>query len=119
MRDDDTTKKLKLDNEIEFISRPSLEFFHKNYFTKRQIVKLVDCIDHWPALKLWINLDYIKQKAGTRTVPIEIGKHYADSSYSQKLMTVADFIQQFFNEDAERVGYLAQHQLFDQVFMLL
>lgn len=106
---------MKLTNEIEVCSRPSLEFFYKNHFKKREPVKLTDCIHHWPAVKLWPDLNYIKEKAGHRTVPIEIGKHYADSSYRQKLMKISDFIEEFFKEDASDVGYLAQHQLFDQV----
>lgn len=110
-------KKLKLDNQIECLSCPSLEFFHFRYFKRNKPVKLTNCMDHWPALRLWSNLGYIKEKAGDRTVPIEIGKHYADDSYSQKLMRISDFIEQYFKPNAEKIGYLAQHQLFDQVFL--
>lgn len=111
----DNSKRIKIENEIHGIERPSLEFFNYNYFCKKEPVKLINCINHWPALKLWNDLEYIKAKAGDRTVPIELGKHYADSSYSQKLMKISDFIEQYFVDDAEKIGYLAQHQLFDQV----
>ncbi|KAK6645095.1 hypothetical protein RUM43_001371 [Polyplax serrata] len=104
-----------LQNELETLPCPSVEYFRKNHFTQNRPVKLTGCIDHWPALNLWKDLDYIVKKAGCRTVPIEIGKHYADESYSQKLMKISDFVKDFIREDAEKVGYLAQHQLFDQV----
>lgn len=115
----DHSKRIKLENEINGIERPSLEFFNYNYFSKKEPVKLINCINHWPALTLWNDLEYIKRKAGNRTVPIELGKHYADSSYSQKLMKISDFIEQFFLKDSKMVGYLAQHQLFDQVINII
>ena len=68
---------------------------------------------HWPAYKKWGDLSYIQKVAGARTVPIELGSHYAHSDYSQKLMTIADFIE--LHVIGGKLGYLAQHQLFEQV----
>jgi len=65
--------------------------------------------------------------AGPRTVPIEIGSKYTDENWSQKLMTIEEFIHKFIlidqkeqkekplNQSKSAKGYLAQHPLFDQV----
>lgn len=103
------------ENEIETVHCPSLERFYENYFVRDRPVKLTGCISHWPALNLWQDFRYIVKKAGCRMVPIELGKHYADESYSQKLMKISDFVSEFFEKGNEKIGYLAQHQLFDQV----
>lgn len=71
------------------------------------------CMTHWPAFKRWCDIGYLHRVAGARTVPIELGSHYAHSDYSQKLMTIADFIDQ--HVIGGKLGYLAQHQLFEQV----
>lgn len=39
-------------------------------------VILTNCIDHWPAILKWKDLNYLKEVAGLRTVPIELGDHY-------------------------------------------
>jgi hypothetical protein len=78
------------------------------------------CITHWPALHLWRDLNYLKKVAGTRTVPIELGVHYVHPAWSQKLMTVGEFIEAHIKpqmgEDTP-IGYLAQHPLFEQVYI--
>lgn len=77
---------------------------------------MTDCIEHWPALKAWQNINYIIQKIGPRLVPVEIGKNYTSSTWSQKLMTVQTFIEKYvLPENPKQIGYLAQHQLFNQV----
>lgn len=68
---------------------------------------------HWPAFKKWCDIGYLQRVAGARTVPIELGSHYAHTDYSQKLMTIADFIE--LHVIGGKLGYLAQHQLFEQV----
>jgi lysine-specific demethylase 8 len=62
-------------------------------------------------------LDYIEELAGNRTVPIEIGSKYTDTDWSQRLMTIKEFIKRFVQVDDfdSTKGYLAQHPLFDQV----
>ncbi|PNF15567.1 Lysine-specific demethylase 8 [Cryptotermes secundus] len=76
------------------------------------------CISHWPALHLWRDINYLKKVAGARTVPIELGVHYVHPTWSQKLMTVAEFIEAHIvpqTGEATPIGYLAQHPLFEQV----
>jgi lysine-specific demethylase 8 len=62
--------------------------------------------------------------AGLRTVPVEIGQHYAKDDWSQQLMTVNDFIDIFILNDKEpppethatgKTGYIAQTELFEQI----
>lgn len=103
-------------------------------------VIITDAMLHWPAMsdRPWSDLQYLKvccyfilntfislhfpsthsvQKcAGYRTVPIEVGKHYLEDGWSQKLLTLNEFIDQFVsNEHAPQTGYLAQTQLFEQI----
>ncbi|ESO02069.1 hypothetical protein HELRODRAFT_161296 [Helobdella robusta] len=111
-------KKTKLiDNEsIETVYCPSLEYFQTVIMKNGQPVLMKNCIDKWPALceRRW-TVDYIRRKAGCRLVPIEIGSKYTDDSWSQKLMRIDEFIQQYILKDTEEKGYLAQYQLFDQI----
>lgn len=73
------------------------------------------CMSHWPALSRWGDLDYLVAVAGGRTVPVELGRSYAQEDWSQRLMTVRDFVTRYITSPGTDIGYLAQHQLFDQV----
>ena len=44
------------------------------------------------------SLNYLKQIAGSRTVPIEIGSKYTDENWSQALMKLSDFIDCYIPE---------------------
>ncbi|KAG0372441.1 hypothetical protein BGX24_000248 [Mortierella sp. AD032] len=87
-------------------------------------------IDHWPAKDRWTDLDLICRTAGPdRLVPIEIGSQYTDEEWTQKLVTMREFIQTYIlrqnnamtNDESKdgkavmEVGYLAQHDLFAQI----
>lgn len=102
--------------KIQILNCPSIELFKKSYYDKRVPVVLRDCINHWPALQKWRSLEYIHKIAGNRTVPIELGSKYTDDTWSQKLMTVGEFITNYITEEISlSKGYLAQHRLFDQI----
>ncbi|XP_022184844.2 bifunctional peptidase and arginyl-hydroxylase JMJD5 [Nilaparvata lugens] len=107
--------------EIDTLSCPSLETFYAIFFLPRKPVKLEACMTHWPALNKWNSLDYISAKAGGRTVPVEIGSRYDEEEWSQSLMTVREFIRTHITSEnkQKRTGYLAQHQLFNQIPELL
>ncbi|ETE66792.1 Lysine-specific demethylase 8, partial [Ophiophagus hannah] len=64
--------------------------------------------------KSGVSVDYLLQLAGNRTVPVELGARYTDQDWSQKLMTVAEFVGRFVKQENPN-GYLAQHQLFEQI----
>lgn len=72
-------------------------------------------MEHWPALKKWKDLNYLIKLAGARLVPVEIGSSYADAEWSQKLITLEEFINTRVIQENEKPTYLAQHQLFNQV----
>lgn len=71
-------------------------------------------MEHWPALNKWKDLNYIVKLAGARLVPVEIGSSDAHTEWSQKLMTLEEFINTFVTQKNEKTMYLA-HQLFNQV----
>jgi len=50
-------------------------------------------------------------------VPVEIGSSYADAEWSQKLITLEEFINTRIIQENEKPTYLAQHQLFNQVYI--
>ncbi|XP_071671463.1 bifunctional peptidase and arginyl-hydroxylase JMJD5 isoform X2 [Patagioenas fasciata] len=99
--------------ELPHLRCPSLEHFRDNYLIPQKPVVLEGIIDHWPCMKKW-SVDYFCQVAGCRTVPVELGARYTDEEWSQKLMTVGDFIDRYI-VNKNSLGYLAQHQLFDQI----
>ena len=103
---------------------PSLEHFSSAYISTGTPVILRSCMDHWPAMlhNRW-SPQYMQTVAGCRLVPVELGSKYTDQSWSQKLMTVNEFFERYVLNSSHQndeqwhkeVGYLAQHQLFDQV----
>ncbi|XP_061761296.1 lysine-specific demethylase 8 isoform X2 [Nerophis ophidion] len=115
---------IRKDLEIPRVKCPSLESFKNNYLLPLKAVVLEGTIEHWPALNEhpW-SVDYLRSVAGCRTVPVELGSRYTDEEWSQRLMTLSEFIDRYVSkmsdtpqEDAATVcGYLAQHQLFEQV----
>ncbi len=113
------TKQISL-NEKKLIPRVrelSLHAFQTAYMASSVPVIIEDAMTHWPAMsnRRW-NIEYIKEKAGCRTVPIEIGDRYTSSDWTQKLLSVNEFIDGFIeNKEDNTKGYLAQHQLFDQI----
>ncbi|XP_041484769.1 lysine-specific demethylase 8-like [Lytechinus variegatus] len=109
------------DHEIPRVMTPSLHSFLIDNMEKESPVVIEGAMTHWPAMshRQW-SLSYLCQIAGKRTVPIELGSKYTDDSWSQSLMTLNDFINHhiIIEKDSDfspRVGYLAQHQLFDQI----
>uniref|UniRef100_A0A3Q3XPN1 Lysine-specific demethylase 8 n=1 Tax=Mola mola TaxID=94237 RepID=A0A3Q3XPN1_MOLML len=95
---------------------PSLESFRTNCLLPHKPVILEGIIDHWPALNQhpW-SIEYLRTVAGCRTVPVEVGSRYTDEEWSQTLLTLNEFIDRYILKTVNAVGYLAQHQLFDQV----
>ncbi|XP_076033812.1 bifunctional peptidase and arginyl-hydroxylase JMJD5-like [Oratosquilla oratoria] len=101
---------------IEETECPSIERFLLSYKDKSRAVKLRGIVDHWPALQRW-NVGYLRRLAGARTVPVEVGARYTDESWSQMLLTLDDYLSRHIVavQPGTPKGYLAQHQLLDQV----
>ena len=105
------------DKVIPRVKELSLEKFQTVYLSESKPVIIENAVNHWPALsnRKW-SVNYIREKAGHRTVPIEIGARYTSEDWTQKLLTVNEFIDTFIeNKKSTEKGYLAQHQLFDQI----
>lgn len=74
-------------------------------------------MEHWPAIGKWKDLNYLIKLAGPRLVPVEIGLSYTDAEWSQTLITLEEFINTRVVQNNKKPTYLAQHQLFNQVFI--
>lgn len=86
-------------------------------------VIFTDLIDDWPALTdcPWKSPEYLLSKTfgGRRLVPVEIGRSYVDDGWGQELIPFRTFLQQHVQRDTDDAsaptGYLAQHNLFNQI----
>lgn len=113
----DSVATLSKEKEIPQCQCPSVEMFNAMFFDLQHPVVITGAIGYWPALTTskW-SLEYLQKIAGARTVPVEIGSRYTEEDWTQKLMTVNEFVEEFItNPKSETKGYLAQHNLFDQV----
>ena len=109
------------------VEAPSLSEFLEQHMNTRVPVILTGAMEHWPALgpgeRAWSDLDYLRRVAGQRLVPVEIGKNYLSEEWSQQLLSFGDFLDRFVlgkgrTSGTTEIGYLAQHQLFEQVAAL-
>lgn len=107
--------------DIDALVRPSVDRFKCEYFDCQTPVILKHCIDHWPAMERWHDPSYLISVAGDRTVPIEIGQNYTSDEWSQDLVKFRNFIERQYttgSDHCNRIEYLAQHNLFDQITAL-
>ncbi|PPJ55165.1 hypothetical protein CBER1_05443 [Cercospora berteroae] len=94
------------------------EEFQMHLETTAAPVIMPDTFERWPARTLWDDVNYLKFKTlgGNRIVPVEIGSSYTDSLWSQKIMTMSKFAETYLIPDnPNEIGYLAQHDLFEQI----
>ncbi|XP_014482677.1 PREDICTED: lysine-specific demethylase 8 [Dinoponera quadriceps] len=102
-------------SEVAHYEEPSMESFYRKVFMPKYPAVLTGCMKHWKALALWKNPDYLCKIAGSRTVPIEIGSRYTEEDWTQHLVSFSEFLRTHVIASDSRVGYLAQHQLFEQI----
>ena len=102
--------------EIPVLDCPDIAEFVTEAKLPARVTKLTGAMEDWPALTSWSS-ERLVRLAGPRTVPVEIGGRYTDTDWTQELMTVHQFVDNFLCDESEdrRVGYLAQHQLLSQV----
>ncbi|KAK4226357.1 lysine-specific demethylase 8 [Podospora fimiseda] len=75
-------------------------------------------ITHWPALTLWSSPSYLLSRtfSGRRLIPIELGRSYVDSNWSQSLLPFSQFLSTYIlHPSSTQKGYLAQHSLFSHI----
>ncbi|XP_076470529.1 bifunctional peptidase and arginyl-hydroxylase JMJD5-like [Babylonia areolata] len=110
-------KTVSKEREVPRCNCPSVEMFSAMFFDLQHPVVITGAIGYWPALTThkW-SLEYLQKIAGARTVPVEIGSRYTEQDWTQKLMTVNEFVEEFITSPkSDTKGYLAQHNLFDQI----
>ncbi|MCJ1301412.1 hypothetical protein MMC08_004212 [Hypocenomyce scalaris] len=101
-------------------SRISMSEFEKHLKDPSPLI-IQNALTHWPALheRPWKSPAYFMEKTfgGRRLIPVEIGRSYTDEGWGQSIITFKDFMQKYLlNEgQAEKTGYLAQHDLFSQI----
>nr|ACO15302.1 JmjC domain-containing protein 5 [Caligus clemensi] len=100
--------------KIQCLQTLDFETFVEKYKETQTPVIIKGLANNWPARAKW-SIPYIRSIAGYRTVPIEIGSRYTDGNWTQRLMTINAFIDQFIDSPSQTTGYLAQHNLMDQV----
>nr|XP_042906122.1 bifunctional peptidase and arginyl-hydroxylase JMJD5 isoform X2 [Parasteatoda tepidariorum] len=117
-------KKQKVLNEADVVL--SHKVLERSNFTKKEFIDdfmnnskpviITDGISNWPAMtsRSW-SIDYMLEKTSFRTVPIELGSKYTDENWTQKLMTVKEFVEHYIWNQSKEIGYLAQHNFFTQV----
>ncbi|CAA0805759.1 Putative lysine-specific demethylase JMJD5 [Striga hermonthica] len=95
----------------------SFEGFMLDHFVPGSPVIISDSMDHWPAKSRWSDMNYLKNVAGFRTVPVEVGRNYLSQDWKQELITFSEFLERIQAGDSSSANttYLAQHQLFDQI----
>jgi len=68
----------------------------------------------WPAMEKWADADYLREVAGHRLVPVELGPTYLASGRQRCLMTLSEYMD-LLDQQPNCATYLAQHPLLQQV----
>ncbi|KAG6612682.1 lysine-specific demethylase 8 [Phytophthora cinnamomi] len=123
------------------LEMPTLEQFRRDVLLHDEPVVITGAMEFWPALgraagpgRAWKDLRYLRRVAGRRTVPVEIGSSYLGDDWGQQLMTLNEFLDRYIAPSdkevgaetttctppeqpaaSRKLGYLAQHRLFDQI----
>ncbi|ETK90710.1 hypothetical protein L917_05389 [Phytophthora nicotianae] len=117
---------------VRRLKMPTLEEFRRTVVLQNEPVIITEAMEFWPALgraagpeRAWKNVKYLRRVAGLRTVPVEIGSSYLGNDWGQQLMTLNEFLDRHILPPLDKendhpvsprkLGYLAQHRLFDQI----
>ena len=100
-------------------SKMSLSGFEKHLSLGAPVV-ITRAIEAWPAFheRPWKNPHYLLSKmlGGRRLVPVELGRSYTDENWGQTIIPFRDFVDEYLlAQHGEKLGYLAQHELFSQI----
>lgn len=96
---------------------PFEDFQHHLEFSTSPLV-IPGSLSEWPALDCWNDPTYFLRQTlhGRRLVPVELGRSYVDSDWSQTMLPFKDFLRTYMlPSQPEKIGYLAQHDLFTQI----
>ena len=121
---------------IEEVGAPTMsqKEFEDNYVTKSAPIAIRGFAKSWRATNKWRNLDFWANAHGHRLVPIELGD-MAIGAMKEAIMSIEEFVSSYLESSAkqqiwplsfatsrngeDKVAYLAQHQLFEQIPALL
>lgn len=87
--------KMAPDRMIASVKRISPEEFHAQYRLLNKPVIVKGIANTWPAATKWKDPNFFANNFGKSHVPIEVGGHYLDPHWTQKLVTFKDFIQRY------------------------
>lgn len=73
-------------------SLPSIMTFYHSYFLPHRPVLLEGGCKSWPACSKWRHPSYLLQLCGERTVSVEVGKHYMEEGWGQRLTTLRNYV---------------------------
>jgi len=87
------------------------------------IVRNAKDVSMWPARKRWIDLADLSRRFGDRTIPVEIGNMMlkGKQKWCERLLTVRELVNDYLIPSnrglisSDKVCYLAQHALFEQL----
>lgn len=99
-------------NLPKILVEPSFEEFISN---SSEPFILMSILDSWPALVKWNDPNYILQVAGHRHVPVEMGASYLDSNWSQAILSLKSFFNDYLRKQDISIAYLAQYDLLSAV----
>lgn len=113
---------IALSSQIESRSSIDVMFFLYEFLRPGKPLFIPKLVSEWPAVnphsgRKW-TLSRLKNLAGHRTVPVEIGSRYTDEKWSQSFMTIGDFIDKHINKMnviEPETAYIAQVNLFDVI----
>lgn len=97
---------------IKRLDDPSLSDFKSN----TSFPLLIDgLISHWPAIHKWTCPTFWLDLCGHRYFPVEIGRSYLHNSWSQNIIRLADYLEDYVFKENTECAYIAQHNWLFQV----
>ena len=126
-------QKLQVSQQQEVMEQPQQETSHQKY--KMQVQSKQQLVDQQDldisSCNRWADMNYLLYILGHRTVPVETGSTYLSEDSGSAFITGQEFIEKYIlgtanttgecegsgttHADQLPMGYLAQHQLFDQI----
>ena len=98
-----------------------LEDFILNHRDRQTPCLISGLMDNWPAVsgeadQRW-GFHWLVDNFGFRSVPVELGERYTDTTWTQTIMTIKEFVDKYIMDRGKgaTTGYLAQHPLLDQI----
>jgi len=116
-----TTPLPSVKNKIPASSSMDVLSFREKHLVSGHPVVFPNFSKDWPAVdtnsdRKW-TLSRLRQLVGHRTVPVELGSKYTDPDWTQTMMTLGNFIDEFIHKTNKK-AYVAQVNLFDQMPIL-